>query len=143
MFKKLSETTRSDMKSKRILKFYFFAESLNSALDNLIQKFAVDSSDFTRGGDYYAEKICEIVEEKGKLGELWNYLDKVMCAFTVCEKKVLRFYGATRRGISSFTEDERREIKRVTVKFGRHAKGLERFKDGVGLVGKYYCLLHA
>ncbi len=129
------------MKSKRILKFYFFAESLNFALDNLIEKFAVSSSDFTRGGDYYAEKICGIVEEKGKLSELWNFLDTVMRGFTVSERKVLRFYGATRRGISSFTEDERREIKRVTVKFGRHAKGLERFKEGVGLVGKYYCLL--
>ncbi len=129
------------MKSKRILKFYFFADRLNGALDNYISKCAANSADYTRGGEYYAKKICALIEEKNILGALWRYLDGVMGAFSKRERCVLCFYGATRRGISSFNDYERREIKRVTVKFGRHARGIERFAEGLALVGKYYCLL--
>lgn len=131
------------MKSKRILKFYFFADGLNGALDNYIMKLAVSSGDPVRGGEYFARKICSIIEEKSALGELWQYLDGVLGAFSKSEKRILRFYGATRRGISSFTQAERREIKRVTVKFSRHAAGLARFAQGLELLGKYYCLLRA
>lgn len=131
------------MKSKRILKFYFFADGLNVALDNYIMKLAVSSGDHVRGGEYFAQRICALIEEKSVLGKLWQYLDGVLGGFSEREKRVLRFYGATRRGITSFNAAERREIKRVTVKFSRHAAGLARFAKGLELLGKYYCLLRA
>lgn len=128
------------MKSKQLLKFYFYADGLNRALDNLILKYACNT-DYSLGGEYFADKICGVIGAKQRLSELWGYLDKVMGEFSDSEREVLRFYGAMRGGTARLSEDSRREIKRVTVKFTRHARYIGRFGEGVRLVKKYYCLI--
>ncbi len=55
------------MKSKRLLKFYYSADSLNRALDNLITGSALASADCGKSGDFYAEKIIEIIAAKKSL----------------------------------------------------------------------------
>ncbi|MBD5632415.1 MAG: hypothetical protein HDP34_04220 [Clostridia bacterium] len=127
-------------KCKRILRFYFFAEKLNDALDNLIYKHAT-AFDGYHDGTYYAEKICELIGAKRELSELWQYLDGIMEKFTKGERAVLRFYGSMRCGIKKLSEENRREVKRVTVKFSRRAKLPERFNGALKIVADYYCLL--
>lgn len=128
------------MKSKQLLKFYFYADGLNRALDNLILKNACNT-DYRLGGEYCADKICGIIAAKQRLSELWGYLDKVMGELTDGEREILKFYGAMRGGTGRLSEASRREIKRVTVKFTRHARRIERFAEGVRLVKRYYCLI--
>ncbi len=131
------------MKSKRLLNFYFKAESLNRTLDNLITKYALASVDFTRGCEYYAQKICSLIYAKRKLGELWRYLDGVICKFTDEEKRVLRFYGGLRGGTSRLSADKKRVIKRVAVKFARRARNIQSYAEGTAIAGEYYSLLSA
>jgi len=131
------------MNCKQLLKFYFFAESLDKALNDLIMRSACDYDEFMRGCEYGADKICGLIEEKCRLGELWEYLDGIMGTFSVGERKILKFYGGLRTGTSRLKEEWRREIKRVTVKFVRRARGLGRFGEGMGLVKRYFCLITA
>ncbi len=129
------------MKSKRLIRFYFAADELNCALDNLILQNACNTRDFVRGGEFYAERIIEIIEIKSELGRLWNYLDKVIEGFGEGERRTLEFYGKARAGIKKLPDDRRREIKRAVVKFTRHARFTERYEEAVRLVGEFYCLL--
>ena len=129
------------MKSKRLLKFYYSADSLNRALDNLITGSALASADCGKSGDFYAEKIIEIIAAKKKLDELWRYLDGVMGGFSEEEGKVLRYYAQMRGGTARLPEGVARGIKRVTVKFARRARNAERFDEGIRLVGEYYSLM--
>lgn len=129
------------MNGKRLLKFYFGADGLNRALDNIMIKHAMSSGDYLRGGEYYAEKIFAVISAKDELSKLWRYLDGVIASFKDSEKKVLKFYGGMRGGIAKLSQEERREIKRVTVKFSRRARSVERFESAVNLVKKYYCLI--
>ena len=127
---------RKEVKAKRVLKFYFQADGLNSALDNLILKRATA---YGKSGEEGAEAVLEIVEAKKSLAALWAYLDGVMRGFEEGEKRVLRFYGCAKKG--ALAPDCRREVKRVTVRFFRHATGLVRFSGALKLVDGYYCLL--
>lgn len=133
---------KNSMNSKQLLKFYFYADGLNGALDNLIMKNACNTSDYRRGGEYYADRICELIGAKQRLCELWGYLDGVIGEFSESEREVLRFYGVMRGGTGRLSEGSRREIKRVTVKFMRHARAIGRYAEGVKLVKKYYCLIN-
>ena len=131
------------MKSKRLLKFYFFSDNLNSALDNLIIQTALDSMNCERGGEYYAEKICALSGVKCSLAELWNYLDNVMRGLTEGETAALKYYGAVRHGLSVIPENARKAIKRAAVKFSRRARFIYRYRRGIELVNRYYCLISA
>lgn len=129
------------IKSKRILRFYFRADELDGALDNLIMNCACNSSDCTRGADYYTDKIIKLISAKGELAVLWRYLDGVMNSLKEGDRETLRAYSSMRHGIKRLESPEQREIKRAVIKFVRHARALERFKEGIRLVGKYYCLM--
>lgn len=129
------------MKSKQLIRFYFSAGAINRALDNLILNEALKSANFLRSGDYYAERVLALIDAKSELGALWNYLDGVMATLKEGEKAVLEFYGGMRTGLSKLTEERAKEVKRVTVKFTRRARRIERFEKGVRLVKKYYCLI--
>lgn len=129
------------MKSKQIIRFYFSADSLNGAMDNLITQNALSSAHYDKCVEYYADKICALIGAKQRLGELWQYLDGVMSEFAESERNVLRFYGAMRGGFSKLSAANRKEIKRVTVKFVRKAKSLGRYEKAIKLVGEYYCLI--
>ena len=127
------------MKTKRLFKFYFKAEDIGRALDNLILKYASSQSDWERGGEFCAERVADFVGEKAALEELWGYLDGVMGSLNDGDRAALEKYALARTKIKG--DKERLEIKRAVMKFRRHARRLERFKEEIEIVDKYYCLL--
>lgn len=129
------------MKSKQLIRFYFSAGSINKALDNLILDKALKSANYEKSGEYYAERILKIIGAKEELARLWNYLNGVISVMSEEERAVLKFYGGLRGGLSRLNLEEIKEVKRVTVKFRRHARYAERFQEGLRLVKEYYCLL--
>ena len=128
------------MKSKQLIKFYFSAGNINKALDNLILDKALKSANHGKSCEYYAEQILVLIAAKEELSKLWGYLDKVVSSLTERERSVLKFYAGLRVGLTKLTVAHAKEVKRVTVKFTRHARQIERYGEGVRLVKKYYCL---
>lgn len=112
------------VKIKSIMKFYFWAGSLDRALDNIVTRLALSAGqDVYTGCEEYFEKICRVLEDKQKLSELWARLDGVMRNMTEKDNATLQRYAAARTGIK---DDEKREIHRAAVKFARRAGGLLR-----------------
>ena len=126
------------MKVKVILKFYFTAESLDRAFDNLLIKYVCA---YGADGLKNAERLCNLIEERAKLSGLWGYLDGVISGLTERDRVSLKSYSLTRCGIKQLGDSARREFKRAVNKFVRRARGVERFSEEVALAGKYYCLL--
>ena len=133
--------SRSILKIKRVLRFYFSADSLERAFNNIIIKSALSSARSTEGG-LYADKICNLIGEKQELSQLWGYVDGVLKSFSESECAVLEEYANMRTGIKELCEEKRRNIRRIAVKFVRRARRLESFDTALGLVGKYYCLIN-
>ncbi len=121
------------MKTKKILRFYFSADSLERAFDNLIMNKACapysDSFDT-------AEDLCAVIGDKIQLERLWAYLDGVLANFTDEERAILLNYSS-RCAVHS----DIRAVKRTVIKFTRRARRLEDFKDEISVLNKYYCLL--
>ena len=128
------------MKSKQLIRFYFSAGSVNKALDNLILNKALKSANYPGSCEYYAERILTLIDAKRELSKLWGYLDGVISSFSEREKSVLKFYGSLRTGLTKLSVARVKEVKRVTVKFTRHARHIGRYGKGVRLVKEYYCL---
>lgn len=131
---------RTVLKIKKILRFYFFADSLEKALNNLIINSAFSSANSPEV-ETYAERICNLIGEKQSLSRLWEYLDGILSGLSVEERAVLKGYAEMRCGIKKLCDEKRREIKRVAVKFTRRARRLESFVTAMGLVSKYYCVI--
>ena len=127
------------MKVKRILRFYYCAESLERAFDNLIMKIATSS--FDKSSLNCADRLCRIIDEKNELSKLWGYLDGVIPKLSEEERASLEEYARLRCGIKRLGADDVKRIRRAVVKFMRHARRLEDFSRGAQLVYKYYCLL--
>lgn len=127
------------MKSKKLLRFYFRADKLNAALDNLIMRAACASA--TGNGEACAEKLIELIVEKSELSSLWAYLDEVMSTFGDGDRSVLRGYALSLGGYSGMERDRANAVRRVVVRFMRRAKYLYRHAEGAGLVVRYYVLL--
>lgn len=130
------------MKSKQLLRFYFGAETLNRAIDNLILAEACLSGRSPGNGESYAGKLGILIGHKAQLGALWEYLDRVLRGMSGKERAVLENYAATRHGLSSIDGGERRIVHAAVMKFCRHARGLDRWSEAVGLVGKYDALTY-
>ena len=128
------------MKVKRILRFYFCADSLERAFDNLIINNAYKSVQ-PYSGELYAEKICALLEEKKALSWLWYYLDGVIGGITEEERGALESYAKMRFGIKNLDDEKRREIKRAAIKFKRRARRIESFNEALQLINKYYALI--
>ena len=129
------------MKFKQLLRFYFCCDGLEKALNNIILRRALDCNDYLRGGGYGAEKICTVIEEKQKLGTLWNYLDSVLKTLTKEDIKILKFYAEMRTGIAHLNDGQKRAVRRTVVKFLRRARNVNRYSEGMDVLKKYYCLL--
>lgn len=125
------------MKYRRLIKFYFSADGIDRALNNLILNEALKSADSERKAEYFAERISALIEAKSGLSSLWVYLDGVMRSFTDAEIEILKRYGEY--GKRSADCRQVREIRRVTVKFARRARMLGSFAGEIGLLAKYYC----
>ncbi|MDE7181774.1 MAG: hypothetical protein K2O41_01905 [Clostridia bacterium] len=127
------------MKVKKILRFYFSAESLERAFDNLITRYALASAE--RGGEESAERILRVLGEKDELAKLWRYIDTVVPTLPPAEQSALKEYAALRCGIKRISDEKRKLLRRSVIKFTRRARRLESFIEGLRLVAKYYCLI--
>ena len=125
------------MKVKRILRFYYCADSLERAFDNLILKIA---SSFDGSGFDCADRLCRIIGEKSELAALWDYLDGIISRLPEDDNAALGEYARLRCGIKRLAPDEIKRLRRAVIKFKRRARRLDGFKRGTELVGKYYCL---
>ncbi|MBO5328237.1 MAG: hypothetical protein J6B04_03605 [Clostridia bacterium] len=128
------------MKVKRVLKFYFCADRLEVRLNNLILKRALSSKN-SYNAEACADDLIKLIEAKRELSNLYAFLNGVLKNFSCEEVKVLKFYAAMRKGLSTVSEPVKRQIRRVTVKFTRKCNSVElRFSTALKLVGEYYCL---
>ncbi len=121
------------MKTKQLLKFYFYAEGAERAINNLITYIAC--SPFGDGGTELAAcKIIYLTGCKDRLSELWTFLDGVISRFGD-EREILLGYASGIYGCG----DKRQ--KRVLMRFRRRAAGAERFNEALSLLRKYavYC----
>ncbi len=125
------------MEIKRILKFYFGADSLEERLNRLMFKSAVSSAGNVANCGECAEKIIELICEKAELAKFWIYLNGVLSLMRVEDLAALERYAFMRCGIRSIDERGRREIRRAAIKFRRRARRLESFKEGIALADKY------
>jgi len=128
------------MRIKNVLRFYYSADSLERAFDNLIMGRACRFDD--GGGEECAEKICRLIGEKSELSYLYNYLDGVITKLPEADRSALSEYAALRGGVKQLGSEKIKLLKRAVMKFVRRARRLASFKEGLALVGKYYCLLH-
>ena len=124
------------VKPKKLLRFYFGADSLERAFDNLILCKAYD---FGADTVATAERICAVIGDKMKLERLWGYLDCVISTFSDEEKKVLSSYSA-RRDLP-LSASGLRAVKRAVIKFTRRARRLCEFEDCYEVLKRYYCLI--
>ncbi|MGN0815090.1 MAG: hypothetical protein ACI4MH_07650 [Candidatus Coproplasma sp.] len=130
------------MNVKRLLRFYFSADKLNGAFDNLIMRYACGSGKNEGDGVECAERIISLICAKQSLSLLWGYLNGVMQAFCDKDCELLLLYAYMRGGLSKFDKEQRNNFRRVTVRFARKVKNLERFADGIKLVNSYYALMN-
>lgn len=122
------------MKTKKILRFYFTADSLERAFDNLIIHKACDS-----GSDALAtaERLCSVIGDKMQLERLWAYLDGVLSQFSKEERLMLSGYAARR----AQKDIDARAVRCTLAKFIRRARRLSEFSDGISTLEKYGCLI--
>ena len=123
------------MKPKKILRFYFGAESLERAFDNLI---LTKATDFGADTLETAERLCAVIGEKMRLERLWAYLDSVLSAFSEEDRGALKNYSSRRTALK---DSEHRAARRAIIKFTRHARRLDEFSDDFPILKKYYCLI--
>ena len=129
------------MKVKRLLRFYFCADELNSALDNIIMRRAVSSGLGARAEESM-DGIIQIIAAKSELAELWNYLDKVFSTLGTEDVIRLHRYAVMRTGLRSLAEAEKRGIHSSLMKFSRRNVNLgSRFDGAIKVLGAYYCLM--
>lgn len=127
------------MTTKMILRFYFSAESLNRALDNLILKKAVGTAHGTQDTERSFAEIAAIISEKEELKQLWGKLDCIMRGLRKGDIDMLEGYAALRTGAGE--GERRREIKRAVTKFCRHAQSHGGFGELTSALKKYCCLM--
>ena len=136
------------MTSKKLLKFYFGAQRLNDAMDELLLRAACASA---TGGDaeLCARQLCELIGCKCRLAELWSYLDGVMRRFggrtmplarRFGDRQVLLDYSRMRCGLSKLSADRKNEVRRVVVRFMRGARSLGRYAEALAVLNKYFVL---
>ena len=127
------------MTSKKLLKFYFGAQRLNDAMDELLLRAACASA---TGGDaeLCARQLCELIGCKCRLAELSSYLDGVMRRFGGGDRQVLLDYSRMRCGLSKLSADRKNEVRRVVVRFMRGARSLGRYAEALAVLNKYFVL---
>lgn len=125
---------RKSVSTKKILRFYFSAESLNKAFDSLIISRACAPE--TDGLDA-AEKLCSLIGDKMRLERLWGYLDNILSGLSEEERVTLSKYSARCAALKS----NDREVKRAVIKFTRRARRLDELDEEISVLNDYYCLI--
>ena len=135
------------MNYKHLLAFYFYADGLNGALDSACVRLAVSSADHSKGCEYYAEKICALIEAKGALNELWLFLDGALSSMKERDRTALKAYADSRgkrERLAAMTAAgcDEKAVHRSLMKFSRRVSGrLRRYAEQVKVLREYYCLL--
>ena len=126
------------LKVKMLLKFYFCADSLNKAFDNIILKRACAYGEV--GRDTF-ESICALIGEKTMLSGLWSYIDAVVRAMPDGDVPLLEEYALLRTGLKCVEAERAKAMRRAAVKFARRALRLENFGKEIKAVERYCSLL--
>lgn len=121
------------MGTKKILRFYYSADNLERAFENLIMRRAcatdADADD--------VERLCTVIGEKIDIQRLWGYLDKVLSGLTEEERVLLEKYA-----LGKPIGGERRRINGAVAKFLRRSWRMDDFSKEISVLEKYYCLLY-
>lgn len=128
------------MEIKRLLRFYFTADKLDKALNNLIAQKAVASAQYGSSVEIIGQKMCVLIEVKQELSELWDYLDSVIKPLSKEDQETLYLYGTSRVSLKHQSPEIKRKIKKSVMKFTRHARNLDRHERGAQLLNRYYGL---
>ncbi len=80
------------MNYKQLLKFYFCADSLNAALDDVALRYALKSADCFKDCEYYAARICDVIGAKQSLAQLYAFLDGALSSVTAEDRRALLAY---------------------------------------------------
>ena len=113
-------------------------------MDGLTFRLAKASADCFNGCEYYAEKICRVIEAKNELNALWLFLDNALSTMTESDRSALKRYCGRRGKLSGETlEGEAAKAEhRALMKFSRRMSGrLERYAEQVKVLREYYCLI--
>lgn len=129
------------MKIKRVLKFYFYCDKLEEAINRVMLRRACSSS--SRAGEDAAEDMLEIISDKRELCKLYAYVDGIMKKLPESDVKTLYEYSSLRSGVNALPNDMRKAVKRAAVKFVRRARCLERYAQSIAVLGRYYALIGA
>ena len=124
------------------MRFYFTADKLDRALDGLILSITEKAAEGVRNCEYYADKICAVIEDKAELKKLWNYLNNVISEFGVKEAEILKFYALSHKSIVKLPENVRKSVKSAAVKFSRRAYAVKAYEREVKVADKYCCLFN-
>lgn len=124
-----------------MLRFYFNADKLNGAADNLMMRYACIAAGAEGGGEFYAEKILKLIAVKDVLAEFWSYLNGVVGKIPPADVEILRRYCLMRTGISRLPDNSRKEIKKALIKFTRRARFAERFAQAEEVINEFYSLI--
>lgn len=135
-------TEGKHMNMKRLLRFYYCAESLDRAFDNIILRRACESARSMREGGEIAEELCKLIEKRRELAVLWERLDGVLGEMDKGDAEFLERYAGSREGMRSFGDDGLKRIRRLTAKISRRLS-LDGLNGAVAVLDGYYCLLSA
>lgn len=129
------------MNIKGLLRFYFRAERLNSAVDNIIMRKACLSYRAYGGGEAVAEELCGLISDKAALCRLYGYLDGVMSRLDSAVRGELARYCGTRRGEGD--PDRLPAMRRAVAAFTRRARRLGDFAEEAAVAFRYIHLAGA
>ncbi len=106
---------------KKVLRFYFSAGSLNSALDGVITYLAASSWQEKLSVESVFERVNTVIAVKRQLRAYWARLDGVMVKLPQADLQSLKRYAALRTGVTVLDKEEQRRIHSALVKFRRRA----------------------
>lgn len=109
---------------KKVIRFYFSAGSLNSALDSLAEGIAASSWRDLYGGEHAFDRVKQIVKVKGELSCFWSRLNGVMEKLPQRDLLTLKQYASLRTGITKLSTNVQRAVKASLIKFRRRAGGV-------------------
>lgn len=127
---------------KKVIRFYFSAGSLKSALDGLICSVAASSWKEPFGGERTFDRVTALIGVKEVLSHFWARLNGVMEKLPVSDVLALKKYSALRVGTTNLPQEERRKIHSALIKFKRRAgRVLSACGDAYKCVCAYYAII--
>jgi hypothetical protein len=127
--------TRRSRKTKRVLRFYFAADTLNSLFDRLMLKLALDVDSDEKS----MERLIVLDDEKCCLAEFWRYLNRAMVEFSHEDLMFLEEYAMLRSGMAFNDDLQRKRLKRLLMRFTRRTPYLSAHGRALEMLDRYHC----